>query len=75
MENTTINLESEIFKQNIYSLINKSSLPISNVYFIFSLIENQLEKQYYATLNEESFYSQKEQNEEKNIDIENDEKE
>lgn len=75
MENTTINLESEIFKQNIYSLINKSSLPISNIYFIFSLIENQLEKQYYATLNEESFYSQKEQNEEKNIDIENDEKE
>ena len=66
MENITINLESEIFKQNIYSLINKSSLPISNVYFIFSLIGNQLEKQYYATLNEESSYSQKEQNEEKN---------
>lgn len=73
MENTTINLESEIFKQNICSLINKSSLPISNIYFIFSLIENQLEKQYYATLNEESSYSQKEQNEEKNN--EKDEKE
>lgn len=50
MEN--INLKSEAFRQNIYNLINQSNLPVSNIYFILTLLQKQIELQYYASLNE-----------------------
>jgi len=37
MEN--INLKSEAFRQAIYDLINKSNLPVSNIYFILTLLQ------------------------------------
>lgn len=51
--NNNINLKSEIFKNNLYSLINSSNLPVSNVYFIFKLTMQELEDLYYKTLNDE----------------------
>ena len=53
-EKDNINLKSEIFKNNLYSLINNSNLPVSNVYFIFKLIMQELENFYYKTLNDEN---------------------
>ncbi len=50
MEN--INLKSEAFRQAIYDLINKSNLPVSNIYFILTLLQKQIELQYYGSLNE-----------------------
>lgn len=57
----TINLKSESFKQEIYNLINKSQLPVSNVYYIITLLQKQIEIQYYAALNAESIQQQEEQ--------------
>lgn len=51
--NKSINVRSEEFKSNLYSLINNSGLPISNVYFIFQLVAQELENTYYGTLNTE----------------------
>ena len=57
----TINLKSESFKQEIYNLINKSQLPVSNIYYIITLLQKQIEIQYYAALNAESIQQQEEQ--------------
>lgn len=59
----TINLKSESFKQEIYNLINKSQLPVSNIYYIITLLQKQIEIQYYAALNAESIQQQEEQSE------------
>lgn len=57
----TINLKSESFKQEIYNLINKSQLPVSNIYYIITLLQKQIEIQYYAALNAESIQQQEKQ--------------
>lgn len=51
--NKSINVKSEEFKSNLYSLVNNSGLPIANVYFIFQLVAQELENTYYGTLNAE----------------------
>lgn len=33
-----INLQSEEFKNNLYSLITSSELPIANVYYILKIV-------------------------------------
>ena len=33
-----INLKSEEFKNNLYSLISNSELPVANVYYIFKIV-------------------------------------
>ena len=53
-KNNNINLLSEFFRQNLYNLINESNLPISNIYYIMSLLQKQVELNYYASLNSES---------------------
>ena len=50
----SINIRSEQLMQNIVSLINNSNLPISNVYFIFKNIMQDIENTYYSVLNQES---------------------
>jgi len=55
MEN--FNLRCEQFKQQILKDINECNLPISSAYFICNNIFQELEKQYYATLNAESMKS------------------
>lgn len=49
----TINLSTETFRKNLYDLINKSNLPISNIYLIVGIIYKELQNNYYATLNSE----------------------
>lgn len=49
----TINLSTETFRKNLYDLINKSNLPISNIYLVISMIYKELQSNYYATLNSE----------------------
>ena len=41
-----INLKSEEFKNNLYSLISNSELPIANVYYILKVISQQVEDTY-----------------------------
>lgn len=61
----TININSEQFKKNLQNLINSSNLPISNIYYIISLIQKELEYEYYAILNSElAQQSQKQEEEE-----------
>lgn len=60
----TINLNSEKFKQNLQSLINSSNLPISNIYYILTFTQKQLENLYYATLNSELAQQSQRQNKE-----------
>lgn len=48
------NLKCENLKQSIINIINESHLPISSVYYIMELLKLDLEKQYYAILNQES---------------------
>lgn len=50
----SINIRSEQLMQSIVSLINNSNLPISNVYFIFKNIMQDIENTYYSVLNQES---------------------
>lgn len=60
-----ININSERFKQNLQNLINSSNLPISNIYYIISLIQKELEYKYYTILNSElAQQSQKQEEEE-----------
>lgn len=59
-----ININSEQFKQNLQNLINSSNLPISNIYYIISLIQKELEYKYYATLNSELAQQSQKQKEE-----------
>ena len=72
IQNKSINIKTENFKQNLLKLINSSGLPVANVYFVFQLVEKELEKTYYATLNQELIESSNQ--EEKNTE-ENNEKE
>lgn len=61
----TININSEQFKRNLQNLINSSNLPISNIYYIISLIQKELEYEYYTILNSElTQQSQKQEEEE-----------
>lgn len=48
-----INLQSEIFKQNLIELIANSNLPVVNIYNIIQLIQRQLEELYYETISKE----------------------
>lgn len=57
--NNLINIKTENFKRNLLQLINSSELPISNIYYVFQLIENQIEKTYYKTINFELADQQK----------------
>lgn len=57
----TINLNTETFRKNLYDLINKSNLPISNIYLIMSIIYKELQNTYYATLNSEIMKMNEEQ--------------
>lgn len=41
-----INLQSEEFKNNLYSLITSSELPIANVYYILKIVLQQTEDAY-----------------------------
>lgn len=41
-----INIKSEEFKNNLYSLINNSELPIANIYYILKVISQQVEDTY-----------------------------
>lgn len=41
-----INLKSEEFKNNLYSLISNSELPIANIYYIFKIVSQQVENTY-----------------------------
>lgn len=66
MNNKTINLKTEIFKQNLYSLINNSDIPIANAYFVFQAIGKELEETYYQAINEENQQLQQENKEENN---------
>lgn len=50
----TINQNSKKFEEKIYELINNSNLPIANVYYIFKLINKQIEELYYSQLNNEA---------------------
>ena len=52
MEN--INLKSQIFRQNLYNYISDSDLPVSNIYYIITLLQKQVELNYYASLNSEA---------------------
>lgn len=67
----SINIKSENFRQNLYDLINNSDLPASNIYFIITLLQKQIELNYYAILNSESpeeeitFQEEKEEEENK----------
>lgn len=58
-----INYKSEIFKQELYDLINNSNLPICIVYYIINLLQKQIELHYYTALNLESI--------ERDVDINN----
>lgn len=49
-----INIKSQIFRQNLYNYINDSDLPVSNIYFIITLLQKQVELNYYASLNAEA---------------------
>ena len=69
----SINLKSENFRQNLYSLIGTSELPIANVYFILKMAMQQVENTYYGTLNTESS-RQTEEKEVQNIELNNEEK-
>lgn len=50
----TINQNSKKFEEKLYQLINDSGLPIANVYYIFQLINKQIEELYYSQLNNEA---------------------
>ena len=69
----SINIKTENFKQNLLKLINSSELPVANVYFVFQLIEKELEKTYYTTLNRELTESSNQ--EEKNTEEDNENEE
>lgn len=69
MNYTTINLQTEQFKQNLYALINNSGLPIVNVLLIFKQTGLELEGIYRQTLKEE----QEEANKKKAQELENQE--
>lgn len=60
----TINLNTETFRKNLYDLINKSNLPVSNIYLIVNMIYKELQNTYYTTLNSEIMELNKENNEE-----------
>ena len=62
--NQTINIKTENFKRSLLNLINSSELPISNIYFVFQLINKVLEKTYYGAINSEIQQLQQEQNQE-----------
>ena len=49
-----INIKSQIFRQNLYNYISDSDLPVSNIYFIITLLQKQVELNYYASLNAEA---------------------
>lgn len=55
------NLKCEELKQSIVDIINESKLPVSSVYYIMEIIRLDIERQYYAILNEESIESSKPQ--------------
>lgn len=64
-----INLKSEEFKNNLYSLIENSELPISNIYFIFKTVSKELEETYNQVIKElKEQESQQKQIKENNIE-------
>lgn len=71
--NKTINIKTENFKQNLLKLINSSGLPVANVYLVFQLIEKELEKTYYTTLNRELTESSNQEEKNTEEDDENEE--
>ena len=50
----SINIRCENFKQKLIDDINRCNLPISSAFYICQLVFSDLEKTYYATLNEEA---------------------
>lgn len=42
MVEKSINIKTEEFKENLYKIINESQLPISTVYIVFKLVEQDL---------------------------------
>ena len=62
--NQTINIKTENFKRSLLQLINSSELPISNIYYVFQLINKELEKTYYSTINSELSELQNQEKEE-----------
>ena len=53
------NLKCDDFKQEIIKKINNSQLPITIIYYIIKDLFNQIEKQYYGTINELKLQNQK----------------
>lgn len=51
---SSININTEKFKSDLYNLVNNSQLPISIVYYIFKYVEQDLENTYYGVLNSEA---------------------
>ena len=47
------NLRNEEFRQKLIELINTSDLPISNIYFIFQLVNKEIENIYNQRVNAE----------------------
>lgn len=61
-----INTKTENFKRSLLQLINSSELPVSNIYYVFQLINKELEKTYYSTINSELSELQSQEKEEEN---------
>ena len=67
MVEKSINIKTEEFKENLYKIINESQLPISNVYMVFKLVEQDLSNAFANALAQERakyFEEEKNQKEE-----------
>ena len=49
----SVNLRVEDFKNDLYSLVNNSGLPISVVYYVFNTVGRDLSDEYGRVLNQE----------------------
>ena len=45
--------KTEEFKNNLLNIINNSTIGIDLIYYIFTVVYNELEKEYYKQLNRE----------------------
>lgn len=59
----SLNIRCEDFKQRLITDVNECNLPISSAFYIFQSIFQDLEKTYYATLNEEAQMNEEEEKE------------
>lgn len=63
MVEKSINIKTEEFKESLYKIINESQLPISNVYMVFKLVEQDLSNAFVNALAQErAKYVEEEEN-------------